>query len=162
MLSLGFTVAPRLSDRLLGCGWLSARIVVPAAALVMAAVLFAPAIWVTNAILGTALLTCGTAALAAANPPIDAARLDVVPSGLWGRGESGRMALRGILEGGAPLLFGALSDWFGGGAGGLEWTFLVMLITLVAASAFAIPARSAYPRDVATAGASTQRIEQNG
>lgn len=72
------------------------------------------------------------------------------------------MALRGALEGGAPLLFGAMSDWFGGGANGLEWTFLIMLSTVIAASAFAIPARRAYPRDVATADASTRRVRRQG
>lgn len=150
----------KLSDVLLARGWTSSRIEVPAAALLAAAILFVPAIWTGNAIIGMALLTCGTAALAAANPPIDAARLDVVPSGLWGRGEAGRTALRGMLEGGAPLLFGAISDWLGGGAEGLKRTFLIMLITIIAASAFAIPARRAYPRDVATADVSTRRIQR--
>lgn len=150
----------KLSDTLLARGWISSRIEVPAAALLAAAILFVPAIWTGNAIIGMVLLTCGTAALAAANPPIDAARLDVVPSGLWGRGEAGRTALRGMLEGGAPLVFGAISDSFGGGAEGLKWTFLIMLITVVAASAFAIPARRAYPRDVATADASTRRMQR--
>jgi hypothetical protein len=37
--------------------------------------------------------------LAAANPPIDAARLDVVPSSVWVRGKVGRMSLRGLFEG---------------------------------------------------------------
>jgi hypothetical protein len=121
--------------------------------------LFAPAIVVTSAIVGVALLTCGTAALAAANPPIDAARLDVVPARLWGRGEAGRMALRGLLEGGAPLLVGAMAEWLGGGATGLEWTLLIMLAPVVAASSLAIPARRTYPRDVATAVASAHNLQ---
>jgi predicted MFS family arabinose efflux permease len=147
----------RLSERLLARGWLAARIVVPGVALLSAAILFAPAIVVASPIVGVALLTCGTAALAAANPPIDAARLDVVPARLWGRGEAGRMALRGLLEGGAPLLVGAMAGWLGGGASGLEWTLLIMLAPVVAASALAIPARRTYPRDVATAEASMQK-----
>jgi hypothetical protein len=85
---------------------------------------------------------------------IDVARLDIMPSRLWGRGEAGRMALRGLLEGGAPLLFGAMSEWLGGGTHGLEWTFLIMLIPVIVASSLAIPARRTYPRDVATADAS--------
>jgi predicted MFS family arabinose efflux permease len=156
----GIYAGAKLSDRLLRRGWISARIVVPGAALLLAAVLVAPAVWTANVILGVVLLTCGTAALAAANPPIDAARLDVVPSGLWGRGESGRMALRGTLEGGAPLLFGVMSDVFGGGANGLEWTFLIMLIPVIVASAFAIPASRTYPRDVASADASMRSLRR--
>lgn len=152
----------RITERLLARGWIAARIVVPGVALLIAALLFAPAIIVTSTIAGVALLTCGTAALAAANPPIDAARLDVVPARLWGRGEAGRMALRGLLEGGAPLLVGAMAGWLGGRASGLEWTFLIMLAPVVAASALAIPARRTYPRDVATAAASMQKLQTRG
>ena len=68
------------------------------------------------------------------------------------------MALRGLLEGGAPLLVGAMAGWLGGGTSGLEWTFLIMLAPVVAASLFAIPARRTYPRDVATAEASMQKL----
>ncbi|HVC30687.1 MAG TPA: hypothetical protein VND24_05830 [Steroidobacteraceae bacterium] len=39
----------------------------------------------------------------------DTARLDVVHPRMWGRAEAGRMALRSAFEGGAPLLFGAMS-----------------------------------------------------
>jgi hypothetical protein len=137
---------------------MSARVVVPGVALLLAIVFIGPAIWISNAYVGTGLLTLGTAALSGANPPIDAARLDIVPSRLWGRGEAGRMALRGLLEGGAPLLFGAMSEWLGGGTNGLEWTFLIMLIPVIVASSFAIPARRTYPRDVATADASMRRL----
>ena len=68
------------------------------------------------------------------------------------------MALRGLLEGGAPLLFGAMSVWLGGGTNGLQWTFLIMLIPVIVASSLAIPARRTYPRDVATADASMRRL----
>lgn len=156
----GLFLGAKIVERLLARGWVPARIVVPGTSLFIAAVLIGPAIWIANPIAGTALFALGTAALAGANPPIDAARLDIVPFRLWGRGESGRMALRGLLEGGAPLLFGALSDWFGGGTSGLEWTFLIMLIPVLVASSLAIPARRTYPRDVATADASMQRIKR--
>jgi hypothetical protein len=87
-------------------------------------------------------LTLGAGALAAANPPIDAARLDVVPAGLRGRGEAGRKALRGVLQGGAPLLFGAISDLFGGGTAGLKWTFLIIPIKKKLLSDLANPMKS--------------------
>jgi predicted MFS family arabinose efflux permease len=158
----GFFVGARLSERLLNRGYVSARVVIPGVALLLAIVLIGPAIWIGNAYVGTALLATGTAALAGANPPIDAARLDIVPSRLWGRGEAGRMALRGLLEGGAPLLFGAMSEWLGGGTNGIEWTFLIMLVPVVVASSLAIPARRTYPRDVATADASMRRLQWHG
>ncbi|HZT25223.1 MAG TPA: MFS transporter [Pseudolabrys sp.] len=149
-----------LAQWMLDRGWTQARILVPGVSLFLAALFYAPGIWTTSLALGLTLLTVGTAALAAANPPIDAARLDIVPPQMWGRGEAGRMALRGFLEGGAPILFGAVSEWFGGGQQGLEFTYLLMLIPVLAASALAIPAYMAYPRDVATASASVQRLKK--
>jgi hypothetical protein len=62
--------------------------------------------------------------------------------------------LRTSFEGGAPLLFGAVSVWLGGGANGLMWTFLVMLFPMLVAGSLVLPGRRTYPRDVATAAAS--------
>ena len=56
----------------------------------------------------------------------------------------------------APLLFGALSEWLGGGQGGLMWTFLIMLAPMLLASFLGVSARKTYLRDVATAAASTR------
>ena len=67
------------------------------------------------------------------------------------------MALRGLLEGIAPMLFGWVSGLIGG-SGGLDWTFLIMLAPVLAASALAIPARQSYPVEVATADASARAI----
>ena len=66
------------------------------------------------------------------------------------------MALRSLFEGGAPLLFGAVSLWLGGGDAGLMWTFLIMLIPMAGAGFFVLPGRRSYPRDVATAAASVE------
>src|SRR5204863_3281669 len=113
----------------------------------------------------------GTAFLSAANPPLDAARLDIMPSGLWGRAESTRTFLRSLAQGIAPLVFGGLADLIAGiapkqapigthpvispgSARGLEITFLLMLGTLAAAGVFLLRARTTYSRDVATAAAS--------
>jgi hypothetical protein len=68
------------------------------------------------------------------------------------------MARRGALEGGAPILFGLMSKWFGGGDTGLKRTFLVMLIPLLVAASPAFPARHTYPREVATADASIRQL----
>jgi sugar phosphate permease len=153
---VGVIAGGRLSALLLERGHFDARILVPGAALFIAVLFFGPGIWTTNVFFGVGMLALGAMALAAANPPIDAARLDIVPPGLWGRAESGRMALRAALEGTAPILFGAASGWLGGGDKGLERTYLIMLIPLIVAAAVAIPARRTYPRDVATAAASVK------
>lgn len=157
---VGVISGGRLSNWLLERGWLHSRVVVPGVALLLAALLTAPAIWTSSAVLGFALLTLGTAALAAANPPLDAARLDIIHARLWGRAESGRMALRGVLEGLAPILFGWVSGLFGDGGHGLQWTFSIMLIPVLAASSLAIPARRSYATDVATADASARAIRE--
>jgi hypothetical protein len=58
----------------------------------------------------------------------------------------------------APLLFGAASDYiFGGGTGGLWWTFVVMLLPLAAPAFFLFLARRHYPADVAAASVLTRR-----
>ena len=154
---VGVIASGRISSWLFTRGWLDARVVVPGVALLFAVVLTVPAIWTHSAVLGFAFLTLAGGFLAAANPPLDAARLDIVHARLWGRAEAGRMALRGLLEGIAPILFGWVSGMFGGSRG-LDWTFLIMLIPVLAASSLAIPARRSYPTDVATADASARSI----
>ncbi|MGE5270668.1 MAG: MFS transporter, partial [Thiohalocapsa sp.] len=105
----GLVAGGRLSEWLLDKGRINARINVPAAALFASIPLLGIGIWTRSVWLGLLLLTLGSGTLAAALAPLDAARLDIVHSRLWGRGEAGRMALRSLFEGGAPLLFGALS-----------------------------------------------------
>jgi hypothetical protein len=114
----------------------------------------------------------GAALISAANPPLDAARLDIMPSGLWGRAESTRTFLRSVAQAIAPLVFGAVGDTVAGFAPeqapvgthphqvvsaatgtGLQVCFLIMLSSLVAAGVFLLRARATYPGDVATAGA---------
>jgi predicted MFS family arabinose efflux permease len=152
----GTITGGRLAERLLRKGKADARIVVAAVALALSVPILGMAIWTSNALLGIGLMTIGAGVLSAAVAPIDAARLDIVHSRLWGRGEAGRMALRSLFEGGAPLLFGALSEWLGGGQTGLMWTFLIMLIPMLIASLLGVSARKTYLRDVATAAASSR------
>jgi predicted MFS family arabinose efflux permease len=152
----GTVCGGRLSEHLLRKGKADARIVVAAVALALAVPILGFGIWTSNAIIGIGLLTIGAGVLSAAVAPIDAARLDIVHSRMWGRGEAGRMALRSTFEGGAPLLFGAMSGWLGGGQNGLMWTFLIMLLPMLVASALGVSARKTYLRDVATAAASSR------
>ena len=63
-----------------------------------------------------------------------------------------------MFEGAAPLLFGAVSRWLGGGDTALMWTFLIMLIPTASAGFFVWPVRRAYPRDVATTAESVKAV----
>ena len=125
---------------------------VAAVAASVTVLLFVPAL-VTHSLL-TALpyVVLAAAALSAQNPPIDAARLDIMPPWLWGRAEGVRTFVRTGAQALAPLLFGAVSDYvFGGGTAGLKWTFVVMLLPLAASAVFLFSAARRYPSDVATA-----------
>jgi MFS family permease len=147
-------------DWLLRRGRLDARILVSAAAAVATTILFVPAIF--TRISGTAVIALIAAgfALSAQNPPLDAARLDIMPPSLWGRAEAVRTFLRSLAQALAPLLFGAVSDYvFGGGRAGLQWTFVVMLGPLAGSAYLLFHALPTYPRDVATAAASARRDE---
>jgi predicted MFS family arabinose efflux permease len=152
----GTVAGGRLAEWLLQKGRADARIVVAAVALALCVPILGVAIWTSSAWLGIGLMTVGAGVLSAAVAPIDAARLDIVHPRMWGRGEAGRMALRSTFEGGAPLLFGALSEWLGGGQRGLMWTFLIMLAPMLVASLLGLTARKPYLRDVATAAASSR------
>ena len=154
---LGTLSGGALGDWLLRRGRLDSRIMVAAAAAVATTILFVPGIFTRAA--GTAVIALIAAgfALSAQNPPIDAARLDIMPPSLWGRAEAVRTFLRSLAQALAPLLFGAVSDYvFGGGRAGLQWTFVVMLVPLAASAYLLFHALPTYPRDVATAAASAR------
>jgi len=152
---LGVLIAGRLSDRLLHRGILSARVMVTAVAAAAAFVLFIPPLLARQVRTALPWLLGAAFMLSAQNPPIDAARLDIMPPMLWGRAEGVRTALRTGCQALAPLMFGVLSDHlFGGGRAGLQWTFLVALAPLAANAVLLFRATRTYPGDVATAAAS--------
>jgi predicted MFS family arabinose efflux permease len=154
----GVYLGGRTADRLLGRGHINARAVVPAATLFAVVVVFAPAIATTSLALALPLLTLGAGLLSAANPPLDAARLDIIHPALWGRAEGVRTVLRMLAQAASPLLFGWVSQRvFGGGRHGLEYTFLIFLVVLIVAAALSLSAIRSYPRDVATAAESYRR-----
>jgi len=153
---IGVLVGGWLGDFLLHRGFLNGRILVSAIAATVAVILFVPAIFIRSPLTALPYISLAALALSAQNPPIDAARLDIVHPLLWGRAEGIRTALRTLAQATAPLLFGALSDYvFGGGRSGLQWTFAFMLLPLAASAYFLYKALPTYPRDVATAAAST-------
>ncbi len=154
----GVLVGGPLGDRLLASGHLKGRIQVPAFAAVATVALFIPALITHSVAMALPYIILAAAFLSAQNPPIDAARLDIVPARLWGRAEGIRTFVRTGAQALAPLLFGAVSDLLSGHHpySGLRWTFLIMLLPLTASAFFLFRAMRSYPRDVATAGVVSQ------
>lgn len=148
----GVLVSGPLGDRLLRRGRISGRPTVAAVSAAGAVVLLAPALITHSALGALPYIVLGAGCLSAQNPPIDAARLDIVPSWLWGRAEGVRTFVRTAAQALAPLLFGAVSEYvFGGGHRGLYWTFVIMLVPLTASAIYLFFAAHRYPTDVATA-----------
>jgi MFS family permease len=155
---VGVLAGGAIGDALLAQRYLSGRIVVSAVSAAAAVVLFIPAIFTRSATTAVVYLLFAALAISAQNPPLDAARLDIMPPLLWGRAEGVRTLLRTGAQALAPLLFGAVSDYvFGGGRSGLQWTFAVMLLPLAASAYFLFTGLRTYPRDVATAAATAAR-----
>jgi MFS family permease len=160
---LGVLFAGALGDVLLRRGYLNGRIVVSAVAATAAVVLFVPAIFTRNAVTALPYITFAALFLSAQNPPLDAARLDIMVPLLWGRAEGVRTFLRTFAQAVAPVAFGGFSDYvFGGGRSGLQWTFALMLIPLSGSAYFLFKALATYPRDVATAAAAARPPAPSG
>ncbi len=154
---VGVLAGGALSDYLLHRRYLNSRITISALATAATAVFFIPALLTRSAASALPYLFLAIVALSAQNPPLDAARLDIMPPRLWGRAESVRTLVRAVAVALAPLLFGAVSDYvFGGGHSGLKWTFAVMLVPLVISAYLLYKARHTYPGDVAAASASAR------
>jgi predicted MFS family arabinose efflux permease len=173
---IGTLLGGRITDFLLDRGYLQGRVWVPAFCYLLSVVLLAPGILGHSITPAVWFDTAGAALLCAANPPLNAARLDIVPAGLWGRAEATRTVVRSLAEAAAPALFGVVSDLIAGvipeqppvgththvgvlsdSAGrGLMWSFLIMLSVLALAGVVLLRARNTYAIDVATAAASNQ------
>jgi MFS family permease len=163
----GVLVSGRLADRLVRRGRIDARVLVGAVSYLAACVVFVPALLLGSLPVVLPLLMASAAGIAAPNPPLDAARLDIMPAGLWGRAEGVRTMLRQTAQAAAPLLFGLVADALGGSASvgsqqrvsaatsrALQETFLIMLVPLALNGLMLLAARRRYPADVATAIAS--------
>lgn len=146
---MGVLVGGRLGDNLVKRGRLNGRIMVAAIAALITTLLFIPPFVTHSAFTALPYIIAAGFALTAQNPPIDAARLDIMPPLLWGRAEGVRSFVRTAAQALAPLIFGLLADWIG-----LRTTFAVMLLPFLASGIILIMARRTYPRDVATAAAS--------
>ena len=167
---LGVVLSGQAADRLIGHGRAAGRMIVGAVTFVGTTLVFVPATLLTKAALAIPIMVIAATFLGAVNPPVDTARLDVVPSFLWGRAEAVRTALRQALQGLAPLLFGLVSAAFGAphtgfgagvntkhvrlpaGAGhGLQVAFLLFSVPMVVAGAALWFSRGAYLRDAVAA-----------
>ena len=149
---IGVLWGGRVADSLMRRGRVAARVEVPGVTVLLSAVLFVPAFLTGQVLVAAVLLGLATMCLGAANPPLDAARLDIMPSSLWGRAEAVRSLLRDVGDASAPLLFGIASSSVFRDETGLRDTFLISLVALCAAGTVALAvARRTYPHDVAAA-----------
>jgi MFS family permease len=153
----GVLTGGTVGDLLLKRGLLNARIWTPAVAAAATTLLFIPALLTRGVTTAVPYLVAAAFFLGVQNPPLDAARLDIMPPLLWGRAEAVRTMLRSLAMALAPLLFGVVSDHvFGGGRSGLQWTFIIMILPLGASSWLLFKGLRTYPGDVATAAASAE------
>jgi MFS family permease len=151
---LGVLIGGRLGDALLHRRFLNGRVFVAALSAAIAAGAFVPALLTHHPMHALPYLMLAAFGLSAQNPPLNAARLDIMPAPLWGRAEGIRTFLRTAAQAVAPMLFGFVSDYvFGGRQGALRWTFLVMLVPLAISALYLFRALRTYPKDVATAAA---------
>jgi MFS family permease len=171
---IGVLAGGRVTDRMLRRGDIRARVMIPAVCLFIAPPVLALAIVTGSLLAAIPLLFVGALLLLAPEPPMDAARLDIMHPRLWGRSEAVRTVFLTAAESFAPTVFGVLSQYGFHGTGsanatthssanaaGLEYTFLVMLVLLFAAGLLALSALRSYPRDVATASASVEEIARS-
>jgi len=116
----GALAGGRVADRLIARGYLSGRLIVPGTAFGLAAGALLPGLLLPALLVAAPLLAVGVAGLAGANPPLDAARIDIMHSRLWGRAESARTLLRSVFEAAAPLTFGYVAVHFAGAGDALD------------------------------------------
>ncbi len=154
---VGVVVGGRLGDALQRRGHPGGRLVTAAVGYSVGGLVLLPAGLTHSLVVAAPLLVLGAAGVSAANPVLDAVRLDVVHPQLRGRAE----AVRNVIDTGvgslAPLVFGTLSTHLGGGGDeGLRLTFFVMLPALVANGLLLLLALPSYQREMAAAMASVE------
>jgi MFS family permease len=171
---IGVLITGRTADRLIERGHISARVTVSADAFLATSVLFLAGFFITSIYIASVLFFLASICLGGTIAPMDAARLDIMHSRLWGRAESVRTTLRLSFEAVAPILFGWVSTLLGGQTGTfgassqnaqannaapLDHTFMIMLAPVIIAAFILYLARKPYPRDVATALASEKAAQ---
>lgn len=153
----GVWVGGRLGDRLLETDHLKARVQLATIFFWSSVLCFFVGFYFQDLWLSIILFIMSAFSLGTVNPPLDAARLDILHPTLWGRAESVRMVFRDIGEAASPVTFGWLVKDFGGGAMGLRDGFLIMLIPLAIAGALALITLRTYLPDAAAAAGYRKR-----
>jgi len=115
---IGVLSTGRIADRLTARGHISARMMVGGMAFLAAAVFVLPTLLADSLPLALVFAFLAGIALGGVNPPLNAARLDIVHSRLWGTAEAVRTTLVSISTGVAPLVFGVVSTHLGGSTAG--------------------------------------------
>jgi predicted MFS family arabinose efflux permease len=146
----GVIAGGRVGDRLISRGVITGRIHVGTWSYFVVSLLFVPVLLASSLAVALPFLFLAGAFLMAPVAPLEAARLDVVHPQLRGRAESARTLARVIAQSSAPLLFGVISEAFGGGADGLRAAFFVFLPFLALSSVLLVLAAREYPREVAS------------
>jgi predicted MFS family arabinose efflux permease len=113
---IGVLSTGRIADWLTTRGQITARMTVGGAAFLAAAVFILPTLLANSLPLALVFAFFAGIALGGVNPPLNAARLDIVHSRLWGTAEAVRTTLVSISTGIAPLVFGIVSTELGGGS----------------------------------------------
>lgn len=149
---VGVLSGGRLADRLHARGVRSARVIVAGATVLVAVAALPAAILTRHLSVALPLLLVTGVGMGATNPPLDAARLDVMPPRLWGRAEGVRAVLQSGAQAAAALLFGYVAGNLFGSGDGLRNTFLLSLVPLAGSAAVLLTmGRRAYPADAARA-----------
>jgi MFS family permease len=159
---LGVLAGGRLSDRLLHRHRrLPARVEVGGWSMAATSVVLIPVLTAGSLGIGVPFLLLAGFCQGCTNPPIDAARLDIVPPLLWGRAEGIRTVARAGAQAVAPLLFGYLAGHVFAGGHALRDTFGVMLVPLAASGLVTVLyGKRTYAQDVATVRATARHLQQ--
>ncbi len=146
----------RIGDSLVRRHRISGRMTVAGIGALLTVGFFIPALTTHSPLTALPYIAAAAFCLTAQNPPLDAARLDIMPPLLWGRAEGIRTFLRTGAQALAPLVFGGLSELIDSKHqnNGLRITFFIMLLPMAASGIILLRGTRHYPRDVATAAAS--------
>lgn len=151
---LGVLLGGLGGDALVRRGRINGRMLVAGVAATGTALLFIPPLLTHGPMTAVPYISAAAFCLTAQNPTLDAARLDIMPPLLWGRAEGIRTLLRAAAQAIAPITFGGLSDLLRGTHQGLRYTFMIMLLPLLASGLILLRGLRYYPTDVASAAAS--------
>jgi ABC-type branched-subunit amino acid transport system ATPase component/sugar phosphate permease len=140
---VGAVLSGYVADYLTHAGHRAARVFVAGTARLLTMPLLLLAFWIENTPLMLTLFTVGAMTLTAAQPPLNAARADVLHPGLRGRGTSLDAVCQSIAGAASPVIFGILADAYD-----LRTAFLVLIpLTGVAGLVLLTLGLASYGRD---------------